>query len=109
MNSISCSIFYSKTFEAKSLKEADNLSLPLRDKFENYCDALEVNSYIRRDRTFFSPVFYRFEAHFLYTAETHLRIAAALSIFADIHGLDFCNEILVVDNKSYNTKAKLCM
>lgn len=44
-------------------------------------------------------MFYWFDVHFLYSMAVHKRYSAALVIFADMHGLQFCNEILSVDGK----------
>ena len=94
------SIFYYKNIShVRSFKQADKQIMPLVSKFEDFCAALGIPFYVQRDITFHSPVFYRFEAHFTYTKTTYHRFSTALSIFADINGLIFCNEIFFADGK----------
>lgn len=94
-----CHIFYSLEVEARTLEEADRITKPICRLFENFCEALGLSYYIQRSPTYCVPVFYRFDVHFIYSKAAHKRFATALAIFADIHGLQFCNETLSIDGK----------
>lgn len=94
-----CHIFYSLEVDARTLEEADRGTEPIRRLFENFCEALGLVYYIQRSPIYRLPVFYRFDVHFTYSMAAHKRFATALAIFADIHGLQFCNETLTVDGK----------
>lgn len=96
---MNCFTFYSLELEAQTLEEADRLTEPIRCRFDNFCDALKLSCYIQRDQAHCIPMFYWFDVHFLYSMAVHKRYSAALVIFADMHGLQFCNEILSVDGK----------
>ena len=97
MNCFIC--YFVNISHVRNFETADKKIAPVISKFESFCNALGVSCYVQRNCTFRLPVFYRFEMYFSYSTVDYRRFSTAFSIFAEIYGLSFGNEIFSIDGK----------